>query len=64
LTPEWGRWQLVRLDNPLKQGLKQAPIRLNALFGLVRLDNPLKQGLKQHQISGPATSHASAWTIH
>jgi len=37
---------LVRLDNPLKQGLKQRVLALARVDVIVRLDNPLKQGLK------------------
>jgi len=38
--------KVVRLDNPLKQGLKPDAAHLASRFGTVRLDNPLKQGLK------------------
>jgi len=36
----------VRLDNPLKQGLKPPYFRDRMIATAVRLDNPLKQGLK------------------
>jgi len=38
---------IVRLDNPLKQGLKQANLLECVMPVVVRLDNPLKQGLKR-----------------
>jgi len=38
--------QQVRLDNPLKQGLKLFARGGRLCEELVRLDNPLKQGLK------------------
>jgi len=44
----------VRLDNPLKQGLKLAAPDYTLLLYPVRLDNPLKQGLKLgRQIADP-----------
>jgi len=43
----------VRLDNPLKQGLKLDPVAHQPVDRVVRLDNPLKQGLKQKCL-GPA----------
>jgi len=36
----------VRLDNPLKQGLKLVAGAVHDAVLAVRLDNPLKQGLK------------------
>jgi len=41
--------EAVRLDNPLKQGLKHVRDRGAAALLRVRLDNPLKQGLKPQQ---------------
>jgi len=40
----------VRLDNPLKQGLKQPLVPRPAYDRGVRLDNPLKQGLKHDDL--------------
>jgi len=54
----------VRLDNPLKQGLK--PIRDYGVDNVqnVRLDNPLKQGLKLGLGCRQELLGGSAWTIH
>jgi len=54
----------VRLDNPLKQGLKLSVLIANPDNMDVRLDNPLKQGLKHPSVMIDNQYSMSAWTIH
>ena len=54
----------VRLDNPLKQGLKLPNSARRRIFDTVRLDNPLKQGLKHPRRNDQRDKPVSAWTIH
>jgi len=59
-----GTSDTVRLDNPLKQGLKPVRKSRGSPCTLVRLDNPLKQGLKQVSAELKDGRAESAWTIH
>jgi len=54
----------VRLDNPLKQGLKLRAVYCYFILYGVRLDNPLKQGLKLYDAIYELLYLVSAWTIH
>jgi len=54
----------VRLDNPLKQGLKLCRDFKGGEPLYVRLDNPLKQGLKLERGAQELYRSKSAWTIH
>jgi len=62
-SPRSSRGSPVRLDNPLKQGLKPGLLAASSRPH-VRLDNPLKQGLKLLQLYRVYGGLESAWTIH